>query len=109
MEKKYLIAEYCRGPFYMGWHVYLRDSAEKNKRNAGGSWGWINRPGEDPWCSSFLRLLGITIKGDGTCDDGGIAEIASRWPIPGEQAGGKPRGCIHINIDYDIFRILEAE
>lgn len=91
--KKYLIAEYCRGPFYMGWHLYLRDSAEKNKRNVDGSWGWIRRPEEDEFVQDYLGSLGITIRGDGTCDDDGIAQFARQFPLPRQRVGGKCRGC----------------
>ena len=95
----YLIAEYCRGPFYMGWHLYLRESMDKNKRNSNGSWGWIRRPKENKTVIEFLNGMGITIQGDGTCDYDGIADIAKRHAIPRQRIGGRPRGCIIIDID----------
>lgn len=83
----------------MGWHLYLRESMEKNKRNLDGSWGWIRRIKEDRAIQRFLNIIGIAIQGDGTCDYDGIAEIARRYTIPRQRIGGKPRGCIEIDID----------
>lgn len=102
----YLIAEYCRGPFYMGWHLYLRDY-RPFRRNKDGSWGWIRLRGYS-WrrdgVLKFLLSIGIEIKGDGTCDDDGIAEFARRYPIKGRRCGGKWRGCLEVEIDefYEI-------
>jgi len=97
----FLIAEYCSAPFYMGWHLYLRDTNTRQKLNRDGTWGWlrnIHRPGENPAQQVFDKL-GIKIKGDGTCDYDGIAEIAKRFPIKHEKIGGKPRGCIAVMVD----------
>ena len=91
-KAKYLIAEYCRGPFYMGWHLYLREN-RAFRRNADGNWGWIRKY---PEIISYLEPLGINIRGDGTCDDDGIAEFAKRYPIKGRRCGGKLRGCLQI-------------
>ena len=91
----FLIAEYCEAPFYMGWHLYLRDNKEIQKRNRDGTWGWlsgVHRQGENP-AQQIFDELGIEIKGDGTCDYDGIAEIARRFPMPQQMIGGKPRGC----------------
>jgi hypothetical protein len=41
--------------------------------------------------------MGITIKGDGTCDDDGVAELARRFPLKGKKCGGKIRGGVEIN------------
>ena len=83
----------------MGWHLYLRDNIEKQCPNADGYWGWIRwrgkRDGAHPF-QSILNALGISIRGDGTCNDDGYAEIAKRFPIPRHRIGGKPRGCIEI-------------
>ncbi|HEA67791.1 MAG TPA: hypothetical protein ENI07_13355 [Desulfobacterales bacterium] len=99
----YLVAEYCRGPFYMGWHLYLRENRAM-KRNQDGSWGWIRRVrgiygDPDHPVKFFLSSIGITIRGDGTCDDDGIAEFATQYPIEGRRAGGKLRGCIGVDVD----------
>ena len=90
----FLVAEYCRGPFYMGWHLYLREN-RVFKRNSDGGWGWIRRVHEHP-VKDFLLSIGITIKGDGTCDYDGIAEFARRYPVKGRRCGGRLRGCIEI-------------
>ncbi len=77
----------------MGWHLYLRENMAF-KRNKDGRWGWIRTPQMKP----ELESLGINIKGDGTCDDDGIAEFARRYPIKGRRCGGKLRGCIEVDI-----------
>lgn len=92
----FLVAEYCRGPFYMGWHLYLRENRTFRQNKYG--WGWIRRIHEHP-VESFLSSLGITIRGDGTCDDDGIAEFAMKYPIKGRRCGGRLRGCLKIEID----------
>ena len=100
--KDYLIAEYCPGPFYMGWHLYIRESKEKQKPNADGRWGWIRHSqivNDSNPAQAVLDELGIKIYGDGSCDYDGIAEIARRFPIPRERIGGKPRGCIEVEVD----------
>jgi len=96
----YLIAEYCRGPFYMGWHFYLRDY-RAFRRNKDGSWGWVRMRSWSwqPGVLRFLSSIGIEISGDGTCDHDGIAEFARRYPINGRRCGGKLRGCLKIEID----------
>ena len=101
----YLIAEYCRGPFYMGWHLYLRENRIL-KRNKDGGWGWIRQVREHP-VMGFLKSIGITIRGDGTCDDDGIAAFAIRYPINGRRSGGKRRGCIEVEVD-DFRKIKMA-
>jgi len=95
--RKFLVAEYCRGPFYMGWHLYLREN-RTFRRNSDGGWGWIKRVHEHP-VENFLLSIGITIRNDGTCDDDGIAEFAIKYPIRGRQCGGELRGCLEIEID----------
>jgi hypothetical protein len=40
MADKFLIAEYCPGPFYMGWWLYLRDTND-GKQNDMDGWGWL--------------------------------------------------------------------
>jgi len=76
--KKFLIAEYCPGPFYMGWHLYLRENRAP-KPNADGGWGWVRGLRRDPIgpalsAVKFLKSIGIEITGDGSCDDDGIAK-----------------------------------
>lgn len=57
MPRKFLIAEYCAGPFYMGWWLYLRDT-NTGEPNADG-WGWIH--GELPLMHAhrFLTDAGL--------------------------------------------------
>lgn len=101
-QVKFLIAEYCASQFYMGWHLYVRDSKGRQQRNTDGGWGWIRSIGRYPHCAEgVLRELGIVIRGDGTCDDDGIAEIARRFPIPRQRIGGKPRGCIEVLVNEE--------
>jgi len=55
-----------------------------------------------PRVLEFLSSIGIEIRGDGTCDDDGIAELARRYPIKGRRCGRKLRGCVEVQIDeYD--------
>lgn len=102
-QTMYLIAEYCGADIYMGWHLYLRDNNKRQQRNADGDWGWIRGVGRRGWehnpAKKLLDSLGITIRGDGTCDDDGIAELSRRFPIPRQRIWGKPRGCIEVLID----------
>lgn len=104
VDKMFLIAEYCRGPFYMGWHLYLRDY-RAFRRNKDGSWGWIRMGGwswMQPRVLKFLQSIGIDIRGDG------IAEFARRYPIKGRRCGGKLRGCIEVKIDeFDEITIKD--
>ncbi len=101
--RRYLIAEHCDNALYSGWHLYLRDSKGRQQRNVDGEWGWlrgINRYSNSyRWLHELLGTFGITLKGDGTCDYDGIAEIARRFPIPRQRIGGKPRGCIEVDVD----------
>lgn len=104
----FLIAEYCNAPFYMGWHLYLRDNKEIQKLNCDGTWGWlrnVHRQGENP-AQQIFDELGIEIKGDGTCDYDGIAEIARRFPLPGQMIGGKQRGCIEVVVKHGKITML---
>jgi len=94
----YLIAEYCDGTYYVGWHLYYRDS-ESFQRNSDGEWGWIREPTKDMKLIKFLSSLGITISGDGTTDRDGIAEFARRFPLKWKNSGGSMRrGGVEINI-----------
>lgn len=95
---KFLIAEYCRGPIYMGWHLYLRDSKGRQQRNMDGDWGWLRRSWKEASAHKVLMQLGLTLRGDNSCDDGAYAELARRFPIPRQRIGGKPRGCIEVQV-----------
>ena len=110
MEAKYLITEYCPGPFYMGWHAYLRDTNGRQEPNADGSWGWVRGPIATPLVLQFLKSLGIESKGDNSCDDGAWAELARRHPIPRHRIGGKPRGCVKVFVDdYGVLTLATNE
>jgi hypothetical protein len=101
-KRLYIIAEYCGHSFlFRGWHLYLRDNKNRQQRNADGEWGWIRglnryRFGDAESVTKVLNELGITIRGDGSCDDDGVAEIARRFPIPRQRIWKKPRGCIEV-------------
>jgi hypothetical protein len=42
VERFYLVAEYCGGPFYMGWWMYEREQNNGGPNRKGySSWGWI--------------------------------------------------------------------
>lgn len=102
----YLIAEYCPGPFYIGWHLYLRERRGKHERNSDGEWGWIwYSPSEEledrrrgyslhP-CRGVFDALGI----DGEIDDDAIARFAFGNRMPRQRVGGKPRGCVEVERD----------
>lgn len=100
LKQMYLIAEYCAADLYTGWHLYLRDNNERQQPNANGDWGWIRGVGRRGWefepAKKILDELGITITGDGSCDNDGLAEFARRFPIPRQRIGGKPRGCVAV-------------
>src|SRR5688572_23564118 len=99
-RRVYLIAEYCAHDIYLGWHLYLRDNNKRQQPNANGDWGWIRGVGRRGWefepAKAILDELGIAIRGDGSCDDDGLAELARRFPIPRQRIGGKPRGCVAV-------------
>lgn len=41
---KWLRPEYCDGPFYMGWWLYLRDRNDGSENDDGWDrWGWLRR------------------------------------------------------------------
>lgn len=96
----WLIAEYCPGPFYMGWHVYLRE--QRTGANKYGEWGWIRwrgaRDGAHPAAAVF-DALSITIRGDGSCKGAGYDELARRFPIPDQNYGKRPRGGVEVDVD----------
>jgi len=101
MSQKWLIAEYCDGSFYMGWHLYLREHREIGRRNADNSWGWIKwteKDGQHP-ARHVFDDMGIKILGDGTCDHQGVAEFAARNKFNGESIGDKSRGGIMVVVD----------
>ena len=115
-QKLYLIAEYCGHDFlFSGWHLYLRESNKRQQRNADGEWGWIRGLRRDrdfgvaSQATKILAQLGITIRGDGTCDDDGIAEIARRFPIPRQRIWKKPRGCIEVVVADEWGNLELAE
>lgn len=93
----FLVAEYCKGPFYMGWHLYLRENRDF-RRNKSGNWGWIRNLHEHP-VKDFLSSIGITIRGDGTCEDDGVAQFAAKYPAKGCKLSGKTRGCVGISVN----------
>lgn len=108
---RFLIAEYCPGPFYMGWHLYLRESMGRQQRNANGGWGWVHySPSQILWderegvcrhpAHEVFAALGITgtIRG-GSGDDGAIGRFAFAHRIPRQRIGGKPRGCVPVVVD----------
>ncbi len=37
---RYLLAEYCGGPFYWGWWLYERET--NDGRSNWGGWGWLH-------------------------------------------------------------------
>jgi len=101
---KFLVAEYCRGPFFMGWHLYLRDS-KKFQLNDDGEWGWVRRVFENKPVMKFMASLGFPITGDGTCDDDGIAEFAKRYP---ENRVVGARQCGYPAVDVDKHGNIEG-
>ena len=104
----YLITEYCSALLYTGWHLYYRES-NLFKQNSDGGWGWIRRPHENIAITTFFSSLDIIIKGDGTCDDDGIAEFAKRFPLKGKKSGGKIRGGVEINRVNGKIKLIKPE
>jgi hypothetical protein len=101
-REMFLITEYCPSEIYTGWHLYLRDNNGRQQRNADGDWGWLCRGHyKQSRAHEFLATLGITVKGDGTCDGDGYAEVARRFPIPRQRIGGKPRHWWSAGAVYD--------
>lgn len=102
----YLLAEYCGHNLFTGWHLYLRDNKNRQQRNADGDWGWVRwsewregRRGVEHPAQAVFDELGIKLKGDGTCDDHGYAELAKRFPIPRQRIWRRPRGCVEVVVD----------
>lgn len=98
-RRLFLIAEYCAGPFYMGWHLYLRESRRLNRRNADGSWGWTHRLGLHgaSVAKTVFKTLGIAGRiENGSSDGGAIAEFARRFRLRRSKAGGRARGCVEV-------------
>lgn len=93
--KAFLISEYCAS-IYMGWHLYLRDSKGRQQRNADGDWGWLRQSWKQTSAHELLTKMGISLRGDNSCDDGAYAELARRFPIGRQRICGKPRGCIEV-------------
>lgn len=55
-----VLAAYCPGPFYMGWHLYLREKAD-GRRNSDGGWGWEQGAGgEECGVRDLVKRLGHT-------------------------------------------------
>ena|GEM_PF-4808010 len=50
-----LVAEYCPGPFYMGWHLYERE--RRDRRNHDYGWGWLNYGGSWPHIEAIYEML----------------------------------------------------
>lgn len=116
----YLIAEYCAGPFYMGWWLYLRDSKGRQQRNADGDWGWIRySPPQHDWderegvdrhpCRAVFDALGFTgsLRG-GRGDKSEIAKFAFAHRIPRQRIGGKPRGCVEVTVGDGVISLAEV-
>lgn len=38
---KILLAEYCEGPFHMGWWLYERDRNDGSQNDGFDAWGWL--------------------------------------------------------------------
>jgi len=93
----FLVAEHCEGPFYMGWHLYFRDS-EKFQLNKDGGWGWVRRVFENKPVLKFMASIDCPITSDGTCGDDGIAKFAKKYPGD-RKAGGRKCGCLVVDVD----------
>jgi len=96
-EQKWLVAEYCGHDYFMGWHLYLRDTPGYQERNKDGGWGWLRKAGG---AREFLESIGCPITGDGSMDSDGIAAFARRYPLPGKRVWRKKRGGVLVVLDY---------
>lgn len=89
--RAWLVVEFCAHNLFEGWHAYIRESPKRGKRNANGEWGWVkSRDIKGDKVARLCAEVGITLKGDWTCDDDGLAEVAKRYPLPGRKRGGFP-------------------
>jgi hypothetical protein len=87
--RAWLVVEFCAHNLFEGWHAYIRESPKRGKRNANGDWGWVKaRDIKGDKVARLCAEVGITLKGDWTCDDDGLAEVAKRYPLPGRNRGG---------------------
>ena len=90
--------EFCDHTIYEGWHAYIRGNPEPGARNGPewmthgvDGWGWIRLSSLKR--DAVVRMcaeVGITLKGDWTCDDDGLAELAAKFPLAGDRRGGFP-------------------
>ena len=111
----YLITEYCPGPLFMGWHLYLRESRDRRRRNSGvsgftmeGEWGWSHEWHWEAEAKKLLAALGLRSVADDSTDGGMYAGLARLHPIGREKIGGKPRGCVPVKIvEHDGFEHIE--
>lgn len=100
-----LIAEYCGGQFYMGWHLYYRQRAD-GSRNDDGEWGWIRR-------SSLLthRIGELLSKIDPQCPKiqyvNNAADESRQWSVLVDWFAGRFPDGVPISIDrIDCPRVM---
>jgi hypothetical protein len=46
-ETRYIVAEYCAGPFYSGWWLYEREHNDGRPNSGYDCWGWLQD--DDAW------------------------------------------------------------
>jgi len=98
-NKKFLIAEYCDAQFYMGWHLYLRDTNQEGVSNADGDYGWVCQPYKQfSSVYDLFKELGLTFTDDGTTKTGPIAEFAKRYPMESSTEIQRS-GCLEVIVD----------
>jgi len=51
-----LVAEYCPGPFYMGWHLYERKRRSCHNHDW-TDWGWLDQGGPWPHVEAIYKML----------------------------------------------------
>lgn len=96
--RAWLVVEFCDAALFKGWHAYIRANPEPGMRNGQewltygvDGWGWIRSSSLKR--EAVVRMcaeLGIKLKGDWTCDDDGLDDVAQRFPLAGHKRGGFP-------------------
>jgi len=101
MKRVYLLAEYCPGPFYMGWHLYLRDRNDGSPNDERwDGWGWLRMGGAYTELASlhaFLAALGH----EGPFPERHREERFAEW------FAGKFPGGLHLASSEDGWELVE--
>ena len=102
-KKRYLIAEYCQGPFYTGWWLYERETNDGRPNSGYDSWGWLKST--DAWSpQQKLRDLCVWM-GHSPPAVAGYSDEFAEW-----FAGQFPNGLqvrVSESMDEDHYALVE--